>query len=128
MKKSTQRMLKTQLLRRRRVVVVDRRDRQEDDHVDRDVEEDLVQNVDVEVVVDEVREVDLPAVVEDDVEEEDEVGEVDVHVGGCCQMLSSRRWDLVEEDDVEEVVERWLMSRCGWGGSSLLTWAEWRRG
>ena len=47
------------MLKQRRVVVVDRRDRQEDDHVDRDVEEDLVQNVDVEVDVDKVREVDV---------------------------------------------------------------------
>ena len=38
------------MLRRRRHVVDDRRGCEEDDQVDRDVEEGLVQNVDVEVV------------------------------------------------------------------------------
>ena len=47
------------MLRRRRRDVDDRRGCQEDVHVDHDVEEGLVRNVDVEVVVDEVREVDL---------------------------------------------------------------------
>ena len=38
-------------------------------------------------------------------------------VARCCR--PSRR-DLVEEDDVEEVVEQMLISRCGCGGSLLV--------
>ena len=51
-------------------------DRVEEVDVDRDVVEGLVPNVDVEVDVDEVREVDVLQLDEDDVEEDDEVGEV----------------------------------------------------
>ena len=77
--------LKSQMLRHRLVEVV-RRDRVEvvqDDHE----EEDLEPNVD-EVVVDEVLEVDLLL---SKMSKMKSVGEVDVNVGGCCQIKSSRR-------------------------------------
>ena len=47
------------MLRRRRLDVDDRRGCEEDLHVERDVKEGLVQNVDVEVIHDERRDVDL---------------------------------------------------------------------
>ena len=109
------------MLRRRRVVVEDRRDRQEDDHVDRDVEEDLVQNVDVEVVVDEVREVDL-------LQLSKTMSKRTMKLTKSMSMLEvvarGNRLvdeDLVEEEDVKEVGRKMvMMCRCGWGGSSLL--------
>ena len=115
--------MKIQRLRRRQVVVVDRRDRQEDDHVDRDVEEDLVQNVDVEVVVGEVREVDLPQLSKTMSKRKTKLAksismlEVDAIDG----RLEER--DLVEEDCVEEVGKAMVMCRCG-GVMSLLTMAR----
>ena len=105
------------MLRRRQVVDVDRRDRQEDDHVDRDVEEDLVQNVDVEVDVGALREVDvqqLSKTMSKRKAKSMSMLEVDATDG------RQGRKDLVEEGDVEEVVEQMVMSRCGCGGSSLL--------
>ena len=119
MKPSKQRRLKTQLLRHRQVEVVDRRDRQEDDHVDRDVEEDLVQNVDVEVVVDEVREVDL-------LQLSKTMSKRTMKLAKSVLVVDAKRCHLedaglVEEADVEEVGEKMvMMCRCGWGGSSLL--------
>ena len=104
-------MLRTQLLRRRRVEDVDRRDRQEDDHVDRDVEEDLVQNVDVEVDVDEVLEVDVLQLSRTMSKRKTKLAKLMSRVVAKW----NRREDagLVEEDDVEEVVEGIMMSRCG---------------
>ena len=101
------------MLRRRRVVVGDRRDRQEDDHVDRDVEEGLVQNVDVEVVVGEVREVDLPQLSKTMSKRKTKLAKsmsmLEV-VARCCRPSQK---DLVEENDVKVVRKEMVMCRCG---------------
>ena len=98
--------LKSQMLRHRHVEVV-RRDRVEvvqDDHE----EEDLEPNVD-EVVVDEVLKVDLLLSKMSKTKSVKSMSmlEVDARQNREVDM------DLVEEEDVEEVGEQMLMSRCG---------------
>ena len=111
--------LKSQMLRPERRDVVVRRGRQEDVHVDHDVEEGLVQNVGVEVVVDEVLEVDLLLPT--------------MSKTKTMQMsMLTKKVDVAKDDrleDVDRVVksdvdvvgkEMLMMCRCGWGGLSLL--------
>ena len=95
------------MLRRRRVVVGDRRDRQEDDHVDRDVEEGLVQNVDVEVVVGEVREVDLPQLSRTMSKRKTKLAKSMSMLEVVAKRNHQVDEDLVEEEDVRKLTERW---------------------
>ena len=109
-------MLGSQLLRRRRLDVDDRRDCEEVVQKDR-VEEGLVQNADVEVDVDEVLEVDVLQWTKTMSKRKAKLmSMLEVEAKRCRQVGK----DLVEEDDVEEVVQEMLMCRCGWGGWSLL--------
>ena len=101
-------------------------------HVDRDVEEDLVQNVDVEVVVDEVREVDLLLQMSKTMSKRTmklakSMSRSKV-VARCCRLEDE---DLVEEDDVEgswqkdgdDVVVAWWLSLLVCRGASGVTMA-----
>ena len=104
--------LSSQLLRPGRLVDVVVR-------VDRDVREDLVPNVDVEVDVGELREVDVQQLSKTmskrTMKLAKSMSEVDAK---RCHLEDA---GLVEEADVEEVGEKMvMMCHCGWGGSSLL--------
>ena len=105
------------MLRRRRRDVDDRRGCQEAVRVDRDVKEDLAQNVDIEVVVDEVLEVDVPQLSKTmskrTMKLAKSMSEVDARQNREVDM------DLVEKEDVKEVGNAMVMCRCGWGGWSL---------
>ena len=106
--------MKIQRLRRRQVVVVDRRDRQEDDHVDRDVEEGLVQNADVEEVVDEVLEVDVPQLSKTMSKRKTKLAKSMSMLEVVARGNRLVDEDLVEEEDVKEVGRKMvMMCRCG---------------
>ena len=101
--------MRNQLLRRRRLDVDDRRDCKEVVQKDR-VEEGLMQNADVEVDVDEVLEVDVLQWTKTmSKRKAKSMSMLEVEAKRCHQVGK----DLVEEDDVEEVVEQMLISRCG---------------
>ena len=100
------------MLRRRRLDVDDRRDCEEVVQKDR-VEEGLVQNADVEVDVDEVLEVDVLQWTKTmSKRKAKSMSTLEVEAKRCHQVGK----DLVEEDDVEEVVRKMVMCRCGCGG------------
>ena len=104
------------MLRRRRVEVA-HADRVEEIDVGY-VEEGLGPNVDEEVV-EEDREVDLEQLMLMTTAKTMKLAKSRSEVVARCRRPSRR--DLVEEDDVEEVVQKMLMvmRRCGWGGWSL---------
>ena len=104
------------MLRPGRLVDVDRRSYEEVVRVDRDVEEDLVPNVDVEVDVGELREVDVQQLSKT-------MSKRTMKLAKSVLVVDAKRCHLedaglVEEADVEEVREKMvMMCRCGWGGS-----------
>ena len=108
-------MLRTQLLRRRQVEVA-HADRVEEVDVGY-VEEGLGPNVDEEVV-EEDREDDPDQVMLMTTAKTMKLAKSRSEVVARCRRPSRR--DLVEEDDVEEVVQEMLMSRCGGVVMSLL--------
>ena len=108
-------MLRTQLLRRRQVEVA-HADLVEEVDIGY-VEEGLGPNVDEEVV-EEDREDDLEQLMLMTTARTMKLAKSMSEVVATDDRLGQR--DLVEEDDVEEVVRKMVICRCGWGGLSLL--------